>query len=122
DFSGDESWAFYEPERVLMFSGGLDSVAGAAEMAVAGHNLVLVSHRSHAVLSKRQRDLFQELNRRYDVQMLHVPVWINKKKGLDREDTQRTRSFLFTALGTLVGQSLGAKGVRLFENGVVSLN
>src|SRR5690606_10013149 len=43
DFSGDQSWAFYEPERVLMFSGGLDSVAGAAEMAVAGHNLVLVS-------------------------------------------------------------------------------
>ena len=54
--------------------------------------------------------------------MFHVPVWINKDKNFGREPTQRTRSFLYAALGTVVGASVQAGGARFFENGVVSLN
>lgn len=54
--------------------------------------------------------------------MIHIPVWINKEKNLGREHTQRTRSFLYSALGTVVAESVKAAGVRFFENGVVSLN
>ncbi|MCI0728224.1 MAG: 7-cyano-7-deazaguanine synthase [Chloroflexi bacterium] len=54
--------------------------------------------------------------------MVHIPVWINKEKNFGREHTQRTRSFLYSALGTVVAHSIRAKGVRFFENGIVSLN
>jgi hypothetical protein len=54
--------------------------------------------------------------------MIHVPVWINKDKKFGREHTQRTRSFLFSALGTVVAESVKANGVQFFENGIVSLN
>lgn len=119
----DLDWPFYGVERVLMFSGGLDSLAGAVETAARGENLVLVSHRSVTTLNNRQRRLFQELQQTFpSVKMTHVPVWINKEMNLGREATQRTRSFLFAAIGTVVAQSIGAEGVRFFENGVGSLN
>lgn len=122
ELNDQEDWNFYNAERVLMFSGGLDSLAGAVEMAAKGENLVLVSHRPIATMDKRLRKLVAELQAAYPVQIRHIPVWINKDGALGREATQRTRSFLFSALGTVVAQSMQAEGVRFFENGVVSLN
>ena len=45
------------------------------------------------------------------------------KQGLpDVEYTQRTRSFLFFALGCVVGQMMGCDRIRFFENGIMSFN
>lgn len=117
-----EDWPFYGVDRVVMFSGGLDSLAGAVQMARDGRKAVLVSHRPVTTLDSRQRRLFRELDRKYPGQMIHVPVWINKEKNFGRESTQRTRSFLYSTLGTVVAESIKSEGVRFFENGVVSLN
>lgn len=117
-----EDWLFYNPERVVMFSGGLDSLAGAVETARSGANVVLVSHRPVSTLDSRQRKLFAELQKEFPKNLMHIPVWINKAEKFGREPTQRTRSFLYSALGTVVAQSIRAGGVRFFENGVVSLN
>ncbi len=117
-----EDWPFYGPERVLMFSGGLDSLAGAVETARGGGKLVLVSHRTVSTLDSRQKKLFGELRKEFPHQLIHIPVWINKAEKFRREPTQRTRSFLYSALGTVVAQSIRAGGVRFFENGIVSLN
>jgi 7-cyano-7-deazaguanine synthase in queuosine biosynthesis len=122
EFGEPEDWPFHQPERVVMFSGGLDSLAGAVETARAGGKLVLVSHRPVTTLDSRQRKLFSELLQEFPGQLIHVPVWINKYVGLSRESTQRTRAFLFAALGTVVAESVQAGGVRFFENGIVSLN
>lgn len=123
ELNDDSSWPFIGPDRVLMFSGGLDSLAGAAETAARGENLVLVSHRSVSQLSSRQKRLLDGLNEKYpEIKILHIPVWVNKSTYLGREHTQRTRSFLFCALGYVVADSMQANGVRFFENGVVSLN
>lgn len=121
-FGDFEEWPFYGAERVIMFSGGLDSLARVVETASSGSNLLLVSHRSVATMDARQRRLVEELRRRYPNRLIHVPVWVNKAKKLGREHTQRTRSFLYAALGTVVADSAKARGVRFFENGVVSLN
>jgi len=121
-FGDNEDWPFYAPERVIMFSGGLDSLAGAAETARRGENLVLVSHRPVSTLASRQKKLFEEFQKEFPQQSLHVPVWINKSERLGQESTQRTRSFLYSALGTVVAESVQADGVRFFENGIVSLN
>jgi 7-cyano-7-deazaguanine synthase in queuosine biosynthesis len=122
ELGGFEDWPFYAPNRVLMFSGGLDSLAGAVETATAGEKSLLVSHRPVSTMSSRQRKLFEELRKEFPGQLVHVPVWINKTEKLGQESTQRTRSFLFSALGTVVAHSINAGGVRFFENGVVSLN
>jgi hypothetical protein len=117
-----EDWLFYAPERVLMFSGGLDSVAGAVETASNGDKAILVSHRPVSTLSARQKKLFRQLQKSFPDKFIHVPVWINKRQDLGKEPTQRTRSFLFAALGTVVAHSIKAGGVRFFENGVISVN
>lgn len=119
-----DDWPFDRPDRVVMFSGGLDSLTGAAEMAERGESLLLVSHRSTPALESRQVRLLEQLRRAYPaVQIRRVGVWINKTAAVaGKEYTQRTRSFLFWALGLAVGQSVQAGGVRFFENGVVSLN
>ena len=122
DFGGFDDWPFHSPDRVLMFSGGLDSLAGAVETAKRGQDSVLVSHRPVSTMGSRQRKLFKELEKSFPRRFLHLPVWINKDEQLGYEPSQRTRSFLFAALGTVVGVSINSGGVRFFENGVVSLN
>lgn len=122
EFRDNDDWEFHKPDRVVMFSGGLDSLAGTVEAAASGGKSVLVSHRPVSTLDSRQRKLFGELWKKYPTQLIHVPVWINKDERFGREPTQRTRSFLFAALGTLVAQSIDAEGVRFYENGVLSVN
>lgn len=122
DFADEEDWPFQGVERVLMFSGGLDSLAGAVETASRNQNLVLVSHRSVSTVNLRQRQLYKALKTVCSTETIHIPVWVYKESSLGREHTQRTRSFLFSALGTAVAESVKAGGVRFFENGVVSLN
>ena len=121
-FRDQGKWPFHHPDRVVMFSGGLDSLAGAVETAAAGSKLVLVSHRPVSTMEARQRNLFAALRKHFPEQSVRIPVWINKKESLGKEPTQRTRSFLFTALGALVAHSIQADGIRFYENGVVSLN
>ena len=118
-----EDWPLYGVDRVVMFSGGLDSLAGAVETASKGGGLVLVSHRPVAMQSKRRAEaLFGLIKGGHQGPMIHVPVWINKDKGMSKEFTQRTRSFLYSALGSIVADSVKADGVSFFENGIVSLN
>lgn len=115
------TWPFDEAEQLAMFSGGLDSLAGVVQRASEGHRLVLVSHRSVSTMDSRQRRLFELLDERFPGQLLRIPVWVNKSK-LDKEPTQRTRSFLFAALGIAVASAMKSGSVDFFENGVVSLN
>jgi hypothetical protein len=58
-FGPQTQWPFQNIDRVLMFSAGLDSLAGAVQTAARGNKLVLVSHRPNSVLSNRQVSLFQ---------------------------------------------------------------
>jgi Queuosine biosynthesis protein QueC len=122
EFRDQDDWPFHKPDRVVMFSGGLDSLAGIVETVASGGKSVLVSHRPVSTLDARQRKLFGELRKRFPSQLIHVPVWINKDESFGREPTQRTRSFLFAALGTLVAQSIDSHGIRFYENGVLSVN
>ena len=121
-FGGDKDWPLYDLDRVVMFSGGLDSLAGAVLRASQKKGLILVSHRPVAAQSKRQRELFKALKKTYAGPMIHVPVWLNKDGSKGKEHTQRTRSFLYATLGAIVAHSVRAKGVSFFENGIVSLN
>ena len=109
--------------EVVLFSGGLDSLAGAAEVLSRPEaNVVLVSHQSSTKIGAVQRKLAAALSRRAGGRVLHVPVRMNKDQGLGVEFTLRSRSFFFAALGTVVAHLLHVDRLRFYENGVISLN
>jgi len=112
-----------ELDEVLLFSGGLDSLAGAVTEAVRDRRRVaLVSHRANPKINSKQKLLVDEIRTLCQVKPFHVPVWVQKGGALDREYTQRTRSFLFAALAAVVARAFGLRRIRFYENGVVSLN
>jgi hypothetical protein len=113
-----------EPQQVIMFSGGLDSLAGAVEEAVRyKRRLMLVNHRPTDKLNNVHRRLEALLAAKAgSFAPSHLHVRINKNSDLNKNYTQRTRSFLYVALGATVARMLGQQSVRFYENGVVSLN
>jgi 7-cyano-7-deazaguanine synthase in queuosine biosynthesis len=113
--------AAFRADEVVLFSGGLDSFAGALEaLASRKQKVALVSHVSAQKVERRQRDLAKYLAGRFPGRVLHVPIKANRIGPEAVESTQRSRSLLFVALGQVVAHMMGAKIVRLYENGVVS--
>ena len=115
--------AGFTPDEVILFSGGVDSFAGAVEaLACGGKKIALVSHRSAPIIAGVQRRLVNELRSRFVNQVFHVPVRANLVGRLSKETTYRTRSFLFAALGAVTAQLFEKDRLRIYENGIVSLN
>ena len=112
------------PDDVMLFSGGLDSLAGAVEaLAAHGRKVALVSHRSVPKVASVQRALVDDLRKKFGAKRVsHIPVWMNLIGGVNRESTHRTRSFLFTALAAVTARLFGLDRFSFFENGIVSLN
>lgn len=54
--------------------------------------------------------------------MLHVQVRAHRRGADAVETTQRSRSFLFTAMGYAAARALQAKRISFYENGVISHN
>jgi hypothetical protein len=108
----------------LLFSGGLDSLAGAVEeLSQSNDRIVLASHRSSDQVFSRQKALAAALSDRFPGRVFHVPVEITMRSELrDVEFTQRTRTFLFSAIGCVVAEMMGCARIRFFENGIMSFN
>ncbi len=116
--------ARFPADEVALFSGGLDSLAGAADATLGqGKRVVLVSHRSAPKKASLPADLAKTLGQRAGgASVFHVPVWTRKESGLVKDYHQRTRSFLFASLAAVVARMLGQDEIRFYENGVTSLN
>ena len=121
---GDSVESGFIPDDVILFSGGLDSFAGAVESLVGrGRQVALVSHRASPMIISKQSGLVAALRERTKPkQLFHVPVSINKGHDEAVEFTQRTRSFLFATLGLVVARLFRKNTVQFYENGVVSVN
>lgn len=110
-------------EAVVLFSGGIDSTCALVEALAAGVKPTVVSHRSTAPAGTVQNDVLAGVRRRFpDARVHRAPFWIHRK-GADATDTsQRTRGFLFAALGLAVAGRAGIGRVLLPDNGYVSIN
>jgi Queuosine biosynthesis protein QueC len=112
-----------EVDEVTLFSGGLDSLTGSIDrLSNGGARLLLVSHQSSTKIATRQRELAHELTARFPRRVIHIPVRVTMQGVEAIETTQRTRSFLFGALGAAVTEVAGTTRLSLCENGIVSLN
>jgi len=112
-------------KEVLLFSGGLDSLAGAVKESVVNRRkVILVTHVSTTKLQKRLETLNDLLKQKATpIVPIHIPVTIQKKDSCPtREYTQRSRSFLYAALTITVAEMVGLSRVAYCENGVTSLN
>ncbi len=122
DFGPQEGYS-RAPEEVMLFSGGLDSLAGAVRETVGeGREVVLVGHSSVSKIRSRQKNLVDLLRKRHKARLLHIPVWVNKDSDLTAETSQRTRSFLYATMGFVVAQAVNLNRLRFYENGIVSIN
>jgi 7-cyano-7-deazaguanine synthase in queuosine biosynthesis len=123
DFNDDGRFLGY-PEQVVMFSGGLDSLAGAVdEVLNEKRRAVLVTHKSTPKLNKRHRKLEEMIAEKAGENApFHIGVRVNKNKSLNYEYTQRSRSFLYVSIGATIAKMLNLKSVKFYENGVISLN
>lgn len=119
----DPAGASFEAAEVVLFSGGLDSFAGALELlATTASRVVLVTHRSAQKVITRQVDLGRYLADKFPGRVLHVHLLARRTDQVVRESTQRSRTLLFSALGQAVARVFGAARVNFFENGIVSHN
>ncbi len=110
---------------VLLFSGGLDSLAGIRWAIQNGINPILVSHPGASIISDAQKDILARLNQLLGRTLQWHQVRATAERGKELQGivpTQFSRSFLYLALGTLFAFQLGIDRLLICENGLLALN
>jgi 7-cyano-7-deazaguanine synthase in queuosine biosynthesis len=121
--------------KTLLFSGGLDSFAGAVQLLEedGADQVQLASHvtRNQATRSN-QNELAEYLDRKFECSLERTVVFSGgdtSRKTLwyprddERENTQRTRSFTFLTIAALAARRRGKdKVVMIAENGQMAIH
>jgi len=114
---------------VSLFSGGLDSFAGAAYLLSGGRRPAFVGHYANPTLRTLQAELMAGLRRRFDYDGEHLQYRITSRKTtrtrhvyVRRESSHRARSFLFLSFAAVVAAARGLSEIFICENGVLALN
>ncbi len=114
------------PVNVMLFSGGLDSLAGGIELLEHSNRIIcLVSHRSgQPGTGKTQDHLFRALKAIFHSRVRHYRFRCSLVSDFGRavEETQRTRSFLYTSIAYAICNALNQSRFYIYENGVTSIN
>lgn len=112
------------PASVVLFSGGLDSLAGALErLETTKEDLYLISHRSGQPSTKKtQAQLVRALREAYPGRIHHYSFDCGLANKRGAEETQRTRAFLFGSIAFALSHRLKLDSFFAYENGVTSLN
>ncbi|MEO1610555.1 MAG: 7-cyano-7-deazaguanine synthase, partial [Pseudomonadota bacterium] len=116
--------AVEEEASIILFSGGLDSFAGTVhELNTTNRKAVLVSRKIFSGIDKRQRELANELKKLFPKRVFHVPVDAGLTiKSRAVEHTQRTRTFLLSAIAHVAATIEASSRILFFENGIMSIN
>lgn len=109
--------------RVLMFSGGLDSTSGALDVLTNSNaKIILASHASQTGVVSTQNEVVEELRSRFNDRLSHIKFSCHLRGDRAREESQRSRSFLYAAVGAAIAHACGQNRLFFYENGVVSIN
>lgn len=123
-FDTDEFELSKKPETsTLLFSGGLDSLSGALKhLEQTSDDVCLVSYRSQSVMMRTQDQLVKAISKKYPDRLKHYTFRCNLSKTKAKEETQRTRSLLFTAIAFAISYVLKKEAFYVYENGITGLN
>jgi 7-cyano-7-deazaguanine synthase in queuosine biosynthesis len=116
--------------QTLLFSGGLDSLAAAIEFGRDKECLHLVSHVTKNQFTRRSQESLCALLKKEKYNVRHHQFFVsaqsssaNSDVSFSAENSQRTRSFLFTTLGALTARRSGHQRVILVaENGQLAVH
>lgn len=113
-----------EVDTIIPFSGGVDSLGAVLDAIKQGKKPILISQRAAPVVGSRQKNLVNLLRDKFPQwHFPHISMWVNRKGGLrTRENTQRSRSFLYASLSVVVANILKIDHIKLCDNGIVSIN
>lgn len=114
-----------ENMSVMLFSGGLDSLAGAIELLEDSKDVIcLVSHQSQPGTIRTQDGLLQALKNNYTDCVRHYQFKCSLVSTVNKaaEETQRTRAFLYTSIAYAIASSQHQPKFYVHENGVTSFN
>jgi 7-cyano-7-deazaguanine synthase in queuosine biosynthesis len=113
--------------KVLLFSGGLDSLAAAVEFSHGADSLALVSHHTmNRQTTTAQSTLYQMLLSK-GCKLTHHSFFVSARNRNsfehDVENSQRTRSFLFLTLAAITANRLGRREIVVIaENGQMAIH
>ena len=108
---------------VVLFSGGLDSLAGTIRrLEETGGRVCLISHQSQPGTKQTQNSLFSALSNRYPGRLSHYRFQCNLRRARATEETQRSRAFLYTSIACAIAQTFGQNHFFVYENGITSMN
>ena len=120
-----------DQQFISLFSGGLDSLIGAIDMASQKKSLLLIGHSRYDGITKQGQE---KLSNKLIDHFKGIPIeYMRAKIGFlsrdfernkhNKENTQRSRSFLFYSIANLVGSCFDEpKSIWVPENGPISLN
>jgi hypothetical protein len=109
---------------IMLFSGGLDSLAGAIETLNSTKNkkLYLVGHKSNNNTISTQDGLIKALSEKYNNRIKFYGFECHFTGLSSIEETQRTRMFLFSAIAFAICSHCSRNEFFIFENGITSIN
>jgi hypothetical protein len=116
------------PVHVILFSGGLDSLAGLCHYAIRHPtaSFVAVAGQTNSRLEALQRSLLRGVGEILRGRLIPVQVPLGvKREGRayeQEERSQRSRGFVYAALGSVTAILAGADRLLLAENGVGAIN
>ena len=125
----NEAFSVEEQEdlSIMLFSGGIDSLAGAVQrLEETDEHVCLVSHLSQVGTIRTQRSLASALQSEYQGRVSPYQFKTQLRRVGERpsriEETQRSRPFLYGSIAFALATALGRDRFYIFENGVTSLN
>lgn len=120
--------ARHEADCVSLFSGGLDSFAGAAYLLKQGRNPLFASHYVSS-LKRLQGKLIEGIEKQFKRKVEHFQYRVTSRttkttryRFENNESSHRARSFMFLSYATVAAATRGLSDIFICENGVLSLN
>lgn len=112
-------------EKIVLFSGGLDSGSAAAYFAKTGVQAVYVTEYVTGITEIRNllADIYRTFGKGSEPS--HATFYISPKGEITRqfkENTRRTRTFLYSSLALALAGTLGIQEVCICENGPLAIN
>lgn len=116
-----------EGYEAALFSGGLDSFAGAvADLRSDKAGLILISTQSNARLGRVIATLVHRMEVVFASRVRSIVLPLSLKQDKWRYNTnersQRTRGFLYGVIGAVAGRLAKCSGLTVYENGIGAIN
>ena len=110
-------------QSVVLFSGGLDSLAGTIRrLEESDADVLLVSHQSQPGTIRTQQRLVRALQSSHPGRISHYRFRCSLKSARAEEESQRTRAFLYASIACAIMEAYGQDKLFVYENGITSIN